>query len=167
MLAFFSISRSPLGEAGEELFVGQFSPIELHLNLDPVHPDVASDPEGDAVLDPGLGGPALGQLPLEVLALVVGGVSGQQVLSPDQLRRGAQLSTVLSGQLDPDLGEPAPLGAGTVELKEGAQLSEGQLLGVQAAAEHKPERVHMGGAAGAVSGHHLGHSHGSNPLSMV
>ena len=126
MRAFLPISRSPLGDAGEDFLVGQLRAVELDLDFNPVHPDVARDPEGNAVLDPGFGSPPLGQLPLEVLALVVGGVLRQQVLSSDQLRRGAQLGTVLGGQLDADFGEPAPLGACAVELEEPGELREGE-----------------------------------------
>ena len=165
MLTFFSISRSPLGEAGEELFVGQLRTIELDLNLDPIHPDVTRHPEGHGVLDPGFGSPPLGQLPLEVLALVVGGVGGQQVLSSHQLRRGAQLSTVLGGQLNANLGEPATLGARTVELEEAAQLVKAQLDGIQAVLVQEAQCVHMGGTVGAVVGHHFGHGHrGQSPF---
>ena len=165
MLTFFSISRSPLGEAGEELFVGQLRTIELDLDFDPIHPDVTRHPEGYGVLDPGFGSPPFGQLPLEVLALVVGGVSGQQALSSDQLSRLAQLGTVLARQLNPNLGEPAPLGARTVELEEAAQLGEAQLLSVQFATTHEAEGVGVGSTAGVVGVHHFGHGHrGQSPF---
>lgn len=166
MLTFFSISRSPLGEAGEKLFVGQLRTIELHLNLNPVHPDVTRHPEGDGVFDPGLGSPPLGQLPLEVLALVVVRVSGQQALSSNQLSVLAQLGTVLAGQLNPDFGEPATLGARTVELEELAQLVKAQLDGVQAVLVQEAQGVHMGGTLRAVVIAHLGHGHRGQPLSL-
>ena len=154
-----------LGEAGEEFFVGQLRTVELHLNFFTVDGDVTLDPEGNGVFDPGLGRPTFGQLPLEVLALVVLGVSGQQALSSDQLSRLAQLGTVLARQLDPNLGEPAPLGACTVELEVTAQLSEAQRDNVQATAEHKAQSVLVGGTAGAVGNFHFGHGHrGQSPF---
>ena len=166
MVGFFSIPPGS-SEPSEKLFVGQFSPVKLDLNLDPVHPDVTRHIEGDGVLDPGLGSPPLGQLPLEVLALVVGGVLDEQALSSDQLSGLAQLGTVRARQLNPDFGEPAPLGACTVELEETAQLSEAQLLGVQVATAHEPEGVHVGSTAGVVGVHHLGHGHLGQPLSFT
>ena len=161
MLGFFSISRSPLGDAGEELFVGQLSPIELYLNLFAVHPDISGDPEGDGVLDPGLGSPPLSQLPLEVFALVVLGVLHQQVLSSQALSGLAQLSPLSGVQLNPDLGEPAPLGACPIELEEAAQLSEGQHHHVQATLVNEAQGVLVGGGLACVGDGHFGHGHGS------
>ena len=166
MVGFFSIPPGS-SEPSEKLFVGQFSPVKLDLNLDSVHPDVTRHIEGDGVLDPGLGGPPLGQLPLEVLALVVGGVGGQQALSPEQFGGLAQLGAVGGAQLNPDFGEPAPLGARAVELEETAQLGEAQLHGVQVATADEPERVHVGRGAGVVGVHHFGHGHLGQPLSFT
>ena len=154
------------GDPSQCPFVCQLRSVKLDLNLDPVNPDVTRHPEGDAILDPGFGSPPLGQLPLEVLALVVGRISDQQVFSSDQLSRGAQLSTVLGGQLDTDLGEPAPLGACTVELEVTAQLGEAQLHGVQVVRFHEPEGVRVGRAPCAVGIHHFGHRHLGQPLSL-
>ena len=154
------------GDAPKRPLVGQLRSVKLDLNLNPSNPDVTRDPEGNAVLDPGLSGPALGQLPLKVLALVVSLVSGQQVFSSDQLRRGAQLSTVLGGQLDPDLGEPAPLGPCTVGPAEAAQLVKAQLDGLRAVLGQEAQCVPIGGTVGAVVGHHFGHRHRGQPLSL-
>ena len=163
MLIFFSISRSPLGEAGEELFIGQLRAIELHLNLFAIHPDISGDPEGDGILDPGFRGPPLGQLPLEVLTLVVGGVGGQQVFSSEELGGLGEFGALGACQLDPDFGEPATLGACAVELEEAAQLHEVQRDDVQVTAEHEAERVLVSGAPGAVGNFHLGHGHFGKP----
>ena len=160
MLDFFSIWQGSC-EPCQKLFVGQLSPIKLDLNFFTVHGDVTFDPEGDGVFDPGLGCPPFGQLPLEVLAFVVGGVSGQQALSSNQLSRLAQLGTVLARQLNPNLGEPAPLGTRTVELEVTAQLSETQRDDIQATAEHEAQSVLVSGTAGAVGNFHFGHGHGS------
>ena len=172
MLLFCNISAGTgwpgfSAQPSQRPLVGQLSSIELDLNLNPVHPDVTRHPEGDAVLDPALVRPALGQLPLEVLTLVVGGIGGQQALSSDQLRRGAQLSTVLGGQLDPDLGEAAPLGARPIELEEAAQLLKAQALGVKASAVDKAQSVLMGARPLIVPGHHFLHRHRGQPLSFT
>jgi len=164
MLNFFSI---PLGlaEPSEKLFVGEFSPVKLDLNLNPVNPDVTRHPEGDGVLDPGLGSPPLGQLPLKVFALVVGGVLCQQGLSSEDFSGLAQLRTLSGAQLDANLGESATLGARTVKLEVLAQLSEAQLLSVELATAHEAEGVGVGSTAGVVGVHHFGHGHrGQSPF---
>ena len=97
----------------------------------------------------------------------MGGVLLEQVSRADQLSRGAQLRTERGRVLDPDLGDSAPLGACAVELEELAQLSEGQLLGVQETAVDKPEGVHVRSGQRFVSGHHFGLGHLGQPLSFT
>ena len=161
MRIFLSISRSLLGEAGENPLVGQLRAVKLDLHFLAVDPDISGDPEGDGILDPGLGSPPLGQLPLEVLALVVLGVLREQVLGAEELRDLGELVALRARQLNADFREPAPLGACAVELEEPGQLREGQRNHVQATAEHEPERVLVGRAPRAVGNFHLGHGHGS------
>ncbi len=166
MRVFSSISRSPLGEAGEDPLVGQLRAVKLNLYLFAVDPDISGDPEGDGILDPGLGRPPLGQLPLEILALVVLGVLHEQAFRAEELRGLGELRALRARELDPDLGEPAPLGACAVELEEPGELREGERDHVQVTAEHEPERVLVGGAPRAVGNFHFGHGHGFDPLSL-
>ena len=157
-----------LRERREDLLVGQLRAVKLDLNLDPVHPDIPGEVEGGRILDPGPARPPLGEDPLEVLALVVGGIRGEQVLGADQLSRGAQLRAVFGAEPDPDLPEAAALRRGAVELEVLAQLREAQLRNVQAAREPEAERVHMGGAVGLVRDAHISHvHHGGQPLSFT
>ena len=165
MLLFFVIPEGSGAEPSEDFFVGQLRAVKLDLNVHTADHDVPGDIEGDGILDPGLSRPPLGQLALEVLALVVGGVLGQQVLSAEDLSFRAQLSAVSARQLNANLEETTALGACAVEFEVRAQLSEAQLDNVHATAVHKAERVHMGRGQALVSGHHFGLGHlGQSPF---
>ena len=167
MRVFSSISRSPLGEAGEDPLVGQLRAVKLDLYFLAVDPDISGDPEGDGILDPGLGCPPLGQLPLEILALVVLGVLLKQAFRTEELRGLGELRALRARQLDADFREPAPLGARAVELEEPGELREGERDHVQVTTEHEPERVLVGGAPRAVGNFHFSHSHRFDPLSFT
>ena len=175
MLHFSSIlARGLRPDASEDFLVGQLSAVKLDLHFLTVDREVALDPEGDGVLDPGLSRPPLGQLALKVLALVVLAVGGQQVLSSEELGSQAQLGAVGGAQADADLQHPTVRRARAVELEEPAQLSEAQLDDEELVSVDEAERVHVGRGASVVARRHVAQGvfpfssgHGFNPLSFI